>query len=110
MSPISGSQTGIETGSPRLIAKHMRGKPAPAAPDEWPEIVVQALGLLHDQNWVIAGTLVTGLPGETEDDVHGEPGTDGPDTGAPGARGTVTTSSRWTRPGSRITTHSPQIR
>lgn len=68
--PYIGVQTGIETGSPRLIAMHMRGKPAPATPEEWPEIVVQALGLLHDQNWVIAGTLVSGLPGETEDDVQ----------------------------------------
>jgi radical SAM superfamily enzyme YgiQ (UPF0313 family) len=68
--PYIGVQTGIETGSPRLIARHMRGKPAPASPEEWPEIVVQALGLLHDLNWVVAGTLVAGLPGETEDDVQ----------------------------------------
>lgn len=68
--PYIGVQTGIETGSPRLIAMHMRGKPAPAASNEWPDIVVASLGMLHDLNWVVAGTLVAGLPGETEDDVQ----------------------------------------
>lgn len=67
--PYIGVQTGIETGSARLIAMHMRGKPAPSPPEAWPDIVIDSLGLLHDQQWVVAGTLVTGLPGETEDDV-----------------------------------------
>jgi radical SAM superfamily enzyme YgiQ (UPF0313 family) len=65
----TGAQTGIETGSTHLIAKHMRGKPLPAPPSKWPEIVVQAFGLLDDYHWFNASTIINGLPGETEDDV-----------------------------------------
>lgn len=64
-----GTQTGIETGSPRLIAKHMYGKTLPSPPEKWPEIVRQSLGLLEDNNWVPACTLMFGLPGENEDDI-----------------------------------------
>jgi radical SAM superfamily enzyme YgiQ (UPF0313 family) len=68
--PFLGAQTGIETGSPKLIAKHMRGKPAPSGPELWPDIVVESLGILHDLNWAIAGTMIVGLPGEEEEDVQ----------------------------------------
>jgi len=64
-----GTQTGIETGSPRLIEEHMRGKALPSSPEEWPEIVNQSLGILEDNSWIPACTLVMGLPGETRDDV-----------------------------------------
>ncbi|KXB03647.1 hypothetical protein AKJ48_03705, partial [candidate division MSBL1 archaeon SCGC-AAA261O19] len=63
-----GTQTGIETGSPRLMEKHMRGKALPSSPEKWPEIVDQSLGLLDDNNWTPACTLINGLPGETRDD------------------------------------------
>ena len=65
----TGAQTGIETGSARLIEKHMRGKPLPSPPSQWPEIVVQAFGLLDDLHWFNASTVINGLPGETEEDV-----------------------------------------
>ncbi len=68
MSRLS-AQTGIETGSPRLIGKYMAGKALPSDPDKWPEIVEQSIGILEDNNWVIAGTLMNGLPDETPDDV-----------------------------------------
>jgi radical SAM superfamily enzyme YgiQ (UPF0313 family) len=64
-----GTQTGIETGSPRLIAKHMRGKALPSPPEKWPEIVRQSLGILEDNDWIPACTLISGLPGEERDDV-----------------------------------------
>lgn len=65
----TGAQTGIETGSARLIEKHMHGKPRPSPPAIWPEIVVEAFGLLDDLHWFNASTIINGLPGETEDDV-----------------------------------------
>lgn len=64
-----GAQTGIETGSARLIASYMRGKALPSPPDNWHEIVTQAFGLLEDNNWFNAATLINGLPDETADDV-----------------------------------------
>ena len=67
--PFNGVQIGVETASPRLMGEYMKGKCAPSSPDAWPEIVEHGLGMLHDQNWVAACTLISGLPGETEDDV-----------------------------------------
>jgi hypothetical protein len=64
-----GAQTGIETGSARLIAKHMKGKALPSPPEKWHEIVTQAFGILDDNNWFNAATMINGLPGETADDV-----------------------------------------
>ncbi len=64
-----GSQTGIETGSPRLMEQHMQGKSLPAKPNVWHDIVVESLSHLSDSGWVLACTMVVGLPGETEEDV-----------------------------------------
>ncbi|MHA1266692.1 MAG: B12-binding domain-containing radical SAM protein [Candidatus Helarchaeota archaeon] len=66
---IIAAETGIETASPRLIKKYMRGKPLPFTPDEWPEIVLQGFGILNDNNWNLCATLITGLPGEIDADV-----------------------------------------
>jgi radical SAM superfamily enzyme YgiQ (UPF0313 family) len=63
------AQTGIETGSPELVSKHMRGKAKPFEPEKWPEVVREAFKLLSDCNWVTCGTLVMGLPGERPEDV-----------------------------------------
>ena len=65
----TGAQTGVETGSVRLIERHMRGKALPSAPEHWQEIVKQAFGLLEDQHWFNASTIINGLPGETTDDI-----------------------------------------
>ena len=64
-----GTQTGIETGSARLIAKHMRGKALPSPAEKWPEIVTQTFGIFDDHNWCNAATLINGLPGETTTEV-----------------------------------------
>jgi radical SAM superfamily enzyme YgiQ (UPF0313 family) len=66
---IIAAETGIETASPRLIDKFMRGKPLPFTPKEWPEVVTQAFGILNDNNWNLVATLIIGLPGETDEDV-----------------------------------------
>ena len=64
-----GAQTGIETGSSHLMEEHMRGKCLPAKPDMWHDIVVESIAHLSDAGWVLACTMVVGLPGETEEDV-----------------------------------------
>ncbi len=67
---FNGAQTGIETGSARLMALHMKGKPYPSPPEKWPEIVTQSLGILADNNWILACTMIIGLPEEREEDVQ----------------------------------------
>jgi radical SAM superfamily enzyme YgiQ (UPF0313 family) len=66
---ISG-QTGIETGSPRMVELNMPGKVKPFKPEEWPDLVEQAFGICQDSLWVPCGTIVLGLPNETEEDVY----------------------------------------
>jgi radical SAM superfamily enzyme YgiQ (UPF0313 family) len=65
---IACTEIGIETGSVRLLSKHMRGKALPYAPEEWSEIVTTAVGILNDNGIFPLVTLVIGLPGENETD------------------------------------------
>ncbi|MEM2093798.1 MAG: radical SAM protein [Candidatus Bathyarchaeia archaeon] len=65
-----GVQTGIETGSPRLIKEHMLGKCRPFDPKEWPEIVVNSFEVLSKNYWVPCATIILGLPGEEEEDIN----------------------------------------
>lgn len=67
--PFLGVQIGLETGSSRLIRKYMAGKPLPYRPEEWREVVETALGILHDNKWIPAMTLLVGLPDEKTEDV-----------------------------------------
>jgi len=66
---ISG-QTGIETGSPQLISKHMKGKCKPFTPEEWPNVIADAFEILSENNWVPCATLILGLPEETGKDLE----------------------------------------
>lgn len=68
--PIVTGETGIETGSVRLMRKYMAGKMLPYKPEQWKEIVTQAFGILNDCDWYPLATLIVGLPDETEDDVN----------------------------------------
>ncbi len=68
--PTKAFQVGIETGSPKLIKKHMRGKVYPFAPEQWPEVVRGAFRLFHENHIVCCSTLILGLPGEDQDDVQ----------------------------------------
>ncbi len=64
-----GVEVGVESGSVRIMRKHMPAKPAPYPVERWPELVEEAFALLHENEVIPASTLVVGLPGETEDDV-----------------------------------------
>jgi len=59
---------GIETGSIRLMEKFMRGKALPYDVKEWHEVVTQGVGVFNDNGWRPMGTIITGWPGETDDD------------------------------------------
>ena len=67
---IVTGETGIETGSVRLMRKYMAGKMLPYKPEQWKEIVTQAFGILNDNDWYPLATLIVGLPDETEADVN----------------------------------------
>ncbi len=62
-------EMGIETGSPRLIRRLMPGKVLPFRPEQYPDIVEEGIGILNDNGWVVVGTMIVNLPGETDDDV-----------------------------------------
>jgi len=67
-SELSG-QTGIETGSPRLIKNYMEGKCKPFKPEDWPQVVVNSFEILSENHWVPCATLILGFPDETEEDI-----------------------------------------
>jgi radical SAM superfamily enzyme YgiQ (UPF0313 family) len=67
--PWLAAQTGIETGSPQLIEMHMAGKCKPFKPEEWPKVVLDSFDILSRNHWLPCGTLILGLPEETEKDV-----------------------------------------
>jgi radical SAM superfamily enzyme YgiQ (UPF0313 family) len=67
--PIVTSETGVETGSVRLIRKYMAGKTLPFKPEDWNEIVPESFGIMNDNNWYPLATLIIGLPDEEEEDV-----------------------------------------
>jgi len=66
---IITAETGIETGSTRLMKKYMAGKMSPFKPEQWQEVVENAFGILNDNNWYPLATLIVGLPDEREEDV-----------------------------------------
>jgi radical SAM superfamily enzyme YgiQ (UPF0313 family) len=65
---VASIEVGIETGSVRLMEKHMRGKALPLKVEDWPEIVTQAVGIFNDNDICPLATLVVGLPEEREED------------------------------------------
>ena len=67
--PIVTSETGVETGSVRLMRKYMAGKPLPFKPEQWKQVVSQSFGILNDNDWYPLATLIIGLPDEREEDV-----------------------------------------
>lgn len=66
---IITAETGIETGSTRLMKKYMAGKMLPFKPEQWQDIVAEAFGVLNDNDWYPLATLIIGLPDEKEEDV-----------------------------------------
>ncbi len=41
----------------------------PYKPEQYPDVVEEAIGILNDNYWVVVGTMILNLPGETDDDV-----------------------------------------
>jgi radical SAM superfamily enzyme YgiQ (UPF0313 family) len=66
---IITAETGIETGSPRLMKKYMAGKMLPFKPEQWQDVVTNAFGILNDNDWYPLATLIIGLPDEKEEDM-----------------------------------------
>ena len=61
-------QVGLESGSPRLLAKHFRGKVYPWKPEDWPDIVVESSKLFNESYWYPCFTYIVGFPDATPDD------------------------------------------
>ena len=68
--PTKAFQMGIETGSPKLIKHHMKGKVLPFQADEWPNVVHGAFKLFHENHIVCCSTIIMGLPGEDQEDIQ----------------------------------------
>jgi radical SAM superfamily enzyme YgiQ (UPF0313 family) len=64
-----GAEIGIETGSSQLAKKIMPAKALPFKAEEWPEVIKQGMGIMHDNMLVPACTLIVGLPEEKEEDI-----------------------------------------
>jgi radical SAM superfamily enzyme YgiQ (UPF0313 family) len=65
-----GVETGIETGSPEIAKKIMPAKAHPFNADNWHDVVVEGMGLAHDNMLVPACTLIVGLPEEKDEDIE----------------------------------------
>jgi radical SAM superfamily enzyme YgiQ (UPF0313 family) len=61
-------EVGIETGSVRIMRDIMPNKARPYDIKDWPDLVVQAVGIMNDHSWFPLATLMTGMPNETDDD------------------------------------------
>jgi radical SAM superfamily enzyme YgiQ (UPF0313 family) len=62
-------EVGVETGSVRLMNKFMKGKALPFSVNNWPELVVQGISNMNDNDWYPLCTIMAGMPGETEEDI-----------------------------------------
>ncbi len=61
-------QVGLESGSPKIVAKYFRGKAYPWSPESWPNIVVDSSKLFNDAYWYPCYTYIIGFPDATPDD------------------------------------------
>lgn len=68
--PCNYFQVGIETGSPKLIKRHMNGKVYPYQAEEWPNVVKEGAKVFHDNHIIFSGTVIMGLPGEEPEDIE----------------------------------------
>ncbi len=62
-------EVGIETASPRLLRELMLGKALPYRPEEYADVVEEAIGILNDNKWIVVATMIVNLPGERDEDV-----------------------------------------
>ncbi len=61
-------QIGLESGSPRIVAKYFRGKAYPWSPEDWPNVVIEASKLFNEVYWYPCYTYIIGFPDATPDD------------------------------------------
>ena len=61
-------QIGLESGSPRIVAKYFSGKPYPWKPSEWWYVVINSSKLINDNYWYPCYTYIIGFPDATPDD------------------------------------------
>jgi radical SAM superfamily enzyme YgiQ (UPF0313 family) len=59
---------GLETASPRLFSKYMKGKGYPFRPEQWPDVILKGMEILNKHNWFPFCTWIIGLPEETAED------------------------------------------
>ncbi len=56
-------QTGMESGSPGIVARFFGGKPYPWRAEDWPDVVIEASKLINDNYWYPCYTYIIGFPG-----------------------------------------------
>ncbi len=61
-------QVGLESGSPRIVAKYFRGKAYPWSPNDWPDVVIKASKIFNDSYWYPCYTYIVGFPDAKPDD------------------------------------------
>jgi radical SAM superfamily enzyme YgiQ (UPF0313 family) len=61
---------GLETGSPRLFDRYMKGKAYPYKAHQWRDVVLRGMEVLNRHNWYPFCTFIIGLPGETDEDTR----------------------------------------
>lgn len=61
-------QIGLESGSSRIVARYFRGKVYPWAPEDWPNVVIEASKLFNEVYWYPCYTYIVGFPDATPDD------------------------------------------
>lgn len=59
---------GLETGSPRLFDKYMKGKAYPYKAHQWRDVILKGMEILNRHNWYPFCTFIIGLPEETDAD------------------------------------------
>jgi radical SAM superfamily enzyme YgiQ (UPF0313 family) len=59
---------GLETGSPRIFEKYMKGKAYPYKAHQWRDVVLKGMETLNRNNWYPFCTFIIGLPEETDED------------------------------------------
>lgn len=60
---------GLETASPRLFEKYMKGKAYPYRAEQWPDVILKGIEIMNRHNWFPMCTWIIGLPEETAEDV-----------------------------------------